>query len=293
MLADAAIKGDVEAITLLINMGADVNSSPRYASLGHRLTPVMLAAKHGMLDAVKVLVAIGATLRFQTTEGDTALTLAAEMGQTEVCRWLLQQHYFQPDKQNHLGMSALIIAAKSGKSDLVRLLLTYNVPIDQETISGNTALYWAAYKGYPGVVEMLLEAGAHVNHINNRGASALSVSCAHGYPNITQLLLVTGADITISDNTGRTPLMLGAVAGDEDVVRLLLERCPYLESMDAKNKTAYDLALASDEPEIAYMIQRATIVYPILALSKFSPTQTKNEASNTPNTLQLSHALHP
>jgi len=62
----AIVKGDLETVTKLIELGADVNE----VSLG--LTPAMYAAKYNKVDILKVLIKEGANLKKRSDKGFTA-----------------------------------------------------------------------------------------------------------------------------------------------------------------------------------------------------------------------------
>jgi ankyrin repeat protein len=83
-LMETAIRGDVAATKLLLDKGADVNIAD------HRgYTPLLLAAQYDgdSPELVRLLLARGADLN-ATAEGETALSLAAKRGETEVTKVL-------------------------------------------------------------------------------------------------------------------------------------------------------------------------------------------------------------
>ena len=83
-LMETAIRGDVAASTLLLEKGADVNAADKRG-----YTPLMLAAQYDgdSPELVRLLLARGADLN-ATAEDETALTLAAKRGETEVTKVL-------------------------------------------------------------------------------------------------------------------------------------------------------------------------------------------------------------
>jgi len=83
-LANAATAGDTESVTLLLAKGATVNIAD-----DRGYTPLMYAAASESMNAavVKALLAKGADVN-STGEGETARTLAAKRGETEVGRLL-------------------------------------------------------------------------------------------------------------------------------------------------------------------------------------------------------------
>jgi len=83
-LMDAAARGDLAAAKLLLERGADVNA------VDHRgYTPLIFAAHYDgdAVELVKLLLSRGADIQAKA-EGETALSLAARRGETEVTKIL-------------------------------------------------------------------------------------------------------------------------------------------------------------------------------------------------------------
>lgn len=87
-LMEAAIRGDVASVTLLLEHGADVNAAD------HRgYTPLLLAAQYDgdSPEIVRLLLDHGADVEAKA-EGETALSLAERRGETAVTRLLREAH---------------------------------------------------------------------------------------------------------------------------------------------------------------------------------------------------------
>jgi len=83
-LMETALRGDLAGSKLLLEKGADVNAAD------HRgYTPLLLAAQHDgdAVELVRLLLSRGANPN-ATAEGETALSLAAKRGETEVVKVL-------------------------------------------------------------------------------------------------------------------------------------------------------------------------------------------------------------
>ena len=59
-----------------------------------------------------------------------------------------------------MALTPLIIAAKNGNAEIVRLLLEKGADVNVKTDSGKTALIHAKNEGHTDIVEMLEKAGA-------------------------------------------------------------------------------------------------------------------------------------
>ncbi len=88
-LVSATMRGPTEAVRLLLENGADPNTSPRVGPFGH-LTPLMGAAYSATsgADAVKLLLEKGADVKAKTSSGATALSLARKTGNAQVIELL-------------------------------------------------------------------------------------------------------------------------------------------------------------------------------------------------------------
>jgi ankyrin repeat protein len=83
-LHDAALTGNKEVVALLLEHGANINATDSESAS----TPLHYAASFGHLDVVKLLVAHGADVALKSTQGFTALQLAARNDFVEVAAFL-------------------------------------------------------------------------------------------------------------------------------------------------------------------------------------------------------------
>ena len=108
-------------------------------------------------------------------------------------------------------------AAGSGATDLVRRLVAEGADLNAIGKGGWKPLLMAVYRGHTHVVRTLLEAGAQTND----GQNPLHFAAEYSYKNILELLLDYGANINTLDAKGRTALDL---AGTEETVQYLRSR---------------------------------------------------------------------
>lgn len=77
------------------------------------------------------------------------------------------------------GPFPLHVAAEAGQTEAARLLLEYGADISTTDLENEAhALGWAAFFGRPGIVEMLLAAGSAPSQRNKHGLTPLG--CALG-----------------------------------------------------------------------------------------------------------------
>jgi ankyrin repeat protein len=111
-LWEAARRGDAEAVTALLDKGADVNARFRYGT-----TALFKAAERGNIGVVKVLLARGADVAVKDTfYGATAMTWTLDQKHDDVVRALLEK---SPESVDEV----LLTGAREKKVGLVQIAL--------------------------------------------------------------------------------------------------------------------------------------------------------------------------
>jgi len=155
-VADAAERGDLQAVRTLVRDGADVN-----AAQADGMTALHWAALNRDLEMTRVLLYAGAHPHATTRLGGyTAADLAAKRGFPEVLRTLLDGGA-DPTAVTETGVSPLHLAAESGDVETVEVLLGRGASVDvRDRHSDRTPLMFATALGRLGVMRALLDAGA-------------------------------------------------------------------------------------------------------------------------------------
>src|SRR5687768_9642814 len=111
-VADAAMRGDVDAVRALIKQGADVN-----AAQGDGMTALHWAAENGHVEMAQLLIRAGGSLTAVTRRGShTPLHVAARSGRGPVIEALLEAGA-DPNATTAAGATALHQAAGAGSAD--------------------------------------------------------------------------------------------------------------------------------------------------------------------------------
>ncbi len=113
----------------------------------------------------------------------------------------------------------LVIAARNGNPDIIKMLLEKGAKVDGADNYPFTPLEYAALNNKTEAVQLLLKAGAHVR----RNCSLLSASATNGNTDIIKMALEKGAEVDCEDTYGFTPLESAAISDKTDAVRLLLK----------------------------------------------------------------------
>lgn len=157
-VADAAMRGDVEAVRTLLRTDADAVNEPQ----GDGMTALHWAAVRGNGPLAELLLGAGADVAAETRIGAyTPLHLAAREGADAVVRVLLEAGGDPGATTRSGAASPLHLAAGAGAVESVGLLLDRGLSPDlREGEWGQTPLIFAASAGRTGVVRLLLSRGA-------------------------------------------------------------------------------------------------------------------------------------
>ena len=162
-VAEAAARGDLEAVRTLLRDGADVN-----AAQGDGMTALHWAALRGDADMVSVLVYAGANVTSTTRLG---------------------------------AYTPLHLASRDGRAEAVTLLLGAGSEANAATTTGSTPLHFAAAGGDVPTLASLLEAGAEIDAREGAsGQTPLIFAAAAGRLDAVQALIAHGADVLIASN---------------------------------------------------------------------------------------------
>ncbi len=151
----AAEHGHVEEMQLLLQRHADV----ALTGVG-RQTALHRAALHGQEAALRMLIKHGAQLDACDGVGETALHNSARCGSAECTRWLLVEGA-AASHPNRKGETPLHLAAISGRQTALSVLISKDPDLNAiDLILGETALHYAAKAGHYSCVRLLLKASA-------------------------------------------------------------------------------------------------------------------------------------
>src|SRR5262245_30704236 len=122
------------------------------------------------------------------------------------------------------GDPELVVRARDGDFDAVRMLITKRANVNEPARDGSTALLWAVHHSDLRTVRALIAAGATFVTPNRYGVTPLLEASRTGDTPIIAELMKAGADVRRAVHPeGETPLMAASRTGRVDAVELLLE----------------------------------------------------------------------
>ena len=127
-------------------------------------------------------------------------------------------------RRNHLGQSALHLAAYHGHLSAVDALLKLSPKsLNHPNIQGDTALHLAVYYGHTDLVDLLLAAPLlQVNQVNNAGCSALHLAVMGEHKHlVSKLLSISTIDTSLTNIDGKTAFDLASLH-DQHVIQFML-----------------------------------------------------------------------
>ncbi|MBI4522092.1 MAG: ankyrin repeat domain-containing protein [Gemmatimonadetes bacterium] len=155
-IADAAMRGDAQAVRSLLKGGADVN-----AAQGDGMTALHWAAENGDVEMANMLIYAGANLEAVTRMGEyTPLHVASEAGNAGIVKALLEAGA-DVHASTSVGSTPLHFAAMAGSAEAVVALLDHGADVNaREFAWGQTPLMFAAARNRVEAVNALLQRGA-------------------------------------------------------------------------------------------------------------------------------------
>ncbi|PVD35618.1 hypothetical protein C0Q70_02581 [Pomacea canaliculata] len=250
-------------------------------------TPLHFAASCGLLSIAQALVAAGANINEQNSDGNIPLYLS--MSNAEVAEFLIKQGC-DVTIANKTGQTASHLAATKGCVPILNLLLSKGADFNSQDSNGDTPLHsaifnsqisaaeviiswpqldihrknkegfaplhYAAFKGQSAIVELLLKRDKTiVDTQRDDGCTALHVSAAEDHHEVMKVLTEGGgAKVDRKNSKSQTSLHLACQKCNLDCVRLLIKKGAGTNSKDDKGNTPLHLAVLAAPKENELML---------------------------------------
>ena len=202
----------------------------------HRLTPLGMAIRMEQEDCARILLDKGFDVNGRFKRDYTPLELADNRRLVE----LLLGSGADIDRQGSLGVTALFRAAEEGDEDIVRTLLDRDANVYISNFQNQNPLMIAISEGHEAIARMIIQKYEDLDVSDDRGQTALFKASSQGRNEVVRLLLEKGADIYIQsthmeiegyyDNVeiwGRperlTPLDIAEKYKNKEIVQMILD----------------------------------------------------------------------
>ena len=205
------------------------------------VTPLIIAARNGHLNSVKILLKYGADIEVRVTlkigdivvEGCTPLWAAAFTGHLDVVKLLIERNA-DVDGRTSTGSTPLRVAAHEGHLDIVRCLVESGAYVNARTQYKGTPIMAACDYGHLSIISYLINKGAFVDLQDADGKTALYGAIERSHLEVVSQLLALGAS-QLPNNQGLTPLFLACDKGSIEIVEYLINRpeCTKEQRIDA------------------------------------------------------------
>ena len=198
LVHDAAVEGLVRVIEALYRHGAQLDAATADDTDGNA-TPIQMAAQRGLLDAVDVLLELGADLEQKNWRGEHFVHIAVNTRNMELLTYLVEQKGASVNVSRYHGKTPLHDAVNRRLPDFTASLIEHGAQVDVMDEWGWTPLHLACARGDVESVQLLLEAGAELDARTTsalrlrgeevpEGATPRDVAAIHGQHRIVERL---------------------------------------------------------------------------------------------------------
>lgn len=157
LIGNAVVRNHVKRVAWLIAHGANPRAKHAYTKRNLHTS----ARLHGHVGVAELLARAGTDI--EKLEGREAFQAACLGLDIETARGLAEQHpeYLQ-------DATPLLMAAKSGRADVIALLLDLGTPINVTDANGESALHASAWTDSVPIAQLLIERGAEIDARDRR-----------------------------------------------------------------------------------------------------------------------------
>lgn len=185
----------------------------------------------------------------------TPLHTAAEMGQTVLCRLLVENGAKIEAEGFYWRDTPFLKAALNGHLDTCQYLVSVGGDINAKDAFGKNALHYAAWMGRMDLVLWLISKGFDVNNRESfNSETPLHKAATSGHTSTCKLLIEHGADIYTKDKHGDIPFVHAAFEGHEETCKFFIENTIIKTDKKALNDAMLAAAVNCNGDTVEYLL---------------------------------------
>lgn len=253
----AAAMGDTERVALDLQRGAKINFRDDSG-----MSLLMAAAERGQLEVVKQLVEKGATVQIKAAR-PKGMPVWMQFLELTALDFAAENHHrntveFLLEKGGNVSDYSMVILAMRGDAEMISYLASHggNINATHENEGGAYSPLIAAVKNKnQGMVALVIKLGAEID-ARHEDMSALDWAVSNKKNAMARILLKAGANPNLPSKDGTTPLMEAAGKGDFHMVRVLTQYRVNAGMKNNKGETAASIAKRKGHTRIVNLLAR-------------------------------------
>nr|XP_040236278.2 serine/threonine-protein phosphatase 6 regulatory ankyrin repeat subunit A isoform X1 [Anopheles coluzzii] len=233
---------------LLTAAGKDI----RTKTDGKGKIPLLLAVEAGNQSMCRELLSSQTAdqLKATTTNGDTALHLAARRKDVEMARILID-YGANVDVQNGEGQTALHIAAAEGDEAMVKYFYTVRASAAITDFQDRTPMHLAAENGHASIIEILVDKyRASIYERTKDGSTLMHIASLNGHAECATTLFRKGVYLHMPNKGGARSIHTAAKYGHVGIISTLLNKGEKVDVPTNDHYTALHIAVQSAKPAV-------------------------------------------
>ena len=243
-----------DVLETIVNHGADVNAKNKF-----NRTALLIACVKGNKDAINILLNAGADPNVTDYMGAACIHHVVGEGCSKDVLEIVVNHGADIDAINKTNATALMLACEKGKKDAIDVLLNAGANPNFADADGDTCLHYIARNDCcTEVVQAVISHGADVNVMNENNVTALMIACVRGNMHVINVLLNAGANPRISDADDHTWLHEAVRGGYSQVVlETMINHGADVNATIKNNRTALMIATVHGNRKAIYVLLSA------------------------------------
>lgn len=254
LLHQAARYNRRKVAATLLDHGAVIDVRTRE----EKLTPLQIAARFKCVETLELLIERGANPSLTSSNGSTALHLAARRGNDQIAELLLRHPKVDVNAKDLASMTPLHLACVSGNVAISKMLLGRGADIRAKSNELMTPLHTSVYHGNTEVTALILQSVTHargnmkelVGDRDSHNNTILHLAAGANDLNTAELCLQYEAEIDARRSDGETPLYVATVKGNLQMVQLLVKRGADVAAKNAESKSVLHRAAVFNRDDI-------------------------------------------